>query len=305
MSVESLGLLAALSGELQALVARTAPSVVSVEHHGSQGSGVILADDGYVITNSHVARCQKDEVWVRMAGHEPLRARRVGDDPATDLAVLRVEARGLPSLPLADTRRLEVGQLVVAIGNPLRFERSVSLGVVSAVERSLPGPNGGLFEGLIQTDAAINPGNSGGPLLDAVGAVVGINTAVIPRAHGLGFAIPAHTASWVTAVLIARGRIDRPYLGIAARGEELRGALVGEAGQPRALRVHGVSAGTPAESAGLKAGDLLLRAETTPVFGIDDLQRTMVLSGADELTLELLRNRERRSMRVRPARRAA
>jgi S1-C subfamily serine protease len=109
----------------------------------------------------------------------------------------------------------------------------------------------------------------------------------------------------VTAVLIARGRIDRPYLGIAARGEELRGELVGEAGQPRALRVHGVSAGTPAESAGLRAGDLLLRAETTPVFGIDDLQRTMVLSGADELTLELLRNRERRSTRVRPARRAA
>ena len=290
-----------LSRDLEELVARTAPSVVSVEHGHGQGSGVIVAGDGYVITNSHVARSASDDRRVRLASGEDLGARLIGDDPASDLAVLRVEARDLPSLPLAHERRLRVGQLVVAIGNPLRFERSVSLGVVSAIERSLPGPRSppGLLEGLVQTDAAINPGNSGGPLLDATGAVVGINTAIIPYARGLGFAIPAHTASWILPVLMQRGRIDRPLLGIQARGEDLGYSLAGEVGQTRAVRVHGVADGSPAASAGIRRGDLLLIANGSPVHGIDDLQRVMVLSGRPELELGVWRDKSKFTLSAR------
>ncbi len=251
-----------LSRDLEELVARTAPSVVAVEHHDGQGSGVIVAGDGYVITNSHVARSSSDDRRVRLASGEELAARLVGDDPASDLAVLSVDARGLPSLPLADERRLRMGQLVVAIGNPLRFERSVSLGIVSAIERSLPGSRSapGLLEGLVQTDAAINPGNSGGPLLDATGAVVGINTAIIPYARGIGFAIPAHTASWIASVLIRDGEVRRPFLGISARGEDLDPTYARAAGHGRAVRVMEVVSGSPAETAGLRAGDVILAA---------------------------------------------
>ena len=175
--------LSEFSDELESLVESSAPSVVAVEHGRGQGSGIIVSGDGYVITNAHVVHGRTGRLSVRLAGGEELPAEVVGEDHASDLAVLRVFAGGLPSLSLDESRRLRVGQLVLAIGNPLRFERSVSLGVVSAIDRSLPGPGRRPFEGLVQTDAAINPGNSGGPLLDARGAVVGINTAVIPRAQ--------------------------------------------------------------------------------------------------------------------------
>src|SRR5688572_5154748 len=175
--------LAELSRELEELVGRTALSVVAVEQRQGQGSGIVFASDGYVLTNSHVVRGPR-QVRVRLGNGEDLRGEVVGDDPASDLAVVHVSSHGLPALPLVESRRLSVGQLVVAIGNPLRFERSVTLGVVSALDRTLPGPGGRAFEGLVQTDAAINPGNSGGPLLDGNGAVVGINTAMIPYARG-------------------------------------------------------------------------------------------------------------------------
>jgi len=193
-----------------------------------------------------------------------------------------------------------VGQLVVAIGNPFRFERSVSLGVISALDRSLPGPRGGLFEGLIQTDAAINPGNSGGPLLDADGSVLGINTAIIPWAQGIGFAIPAPTASWVAGVLIHEGEVRRPFLGIAARSEELQGELSRSTGRNRAVRVLRVGADSPAQSAGLKKGDLLLSANGRTVSSIDDLQRVMVLSGQAEVRLEVYRGERREELLARP-----
>jgi S1-C subfamily serine protease len=324
-------LLAQLSRELEALVARTAPGVVGVEHRQGQGSGMVLTGDGYVLTNAHVVAGAAAEagsgagrsgprrpgrsdrsgrrtagasgIRVRLPGGETVPAERVGSDARTDLAVLRVDASmpacaGLRSLPLAGGR-LVVGQLVVAIGNPLRFERSVSLGVVSAIDRSLPGPDG-IFEGLVQTDAAINPGNSGGPLVDAEGAVVGINTAVIPYAQGIGFAIPASTATWVAAVLMRRGEVRRPLLGIAARGEELAPRAAAAAGQPRAVRVLEVGSGSPAAQAGLLAGDRLLRAGTSALGSVDDLQRVMVLAEAPEVDLEVLRGEGRRSLRVRP-----
>ena len=161
------------------------------------------------------------------------------------------DTRGPPPLQLADSRGVQVGQLVMAIGNPLGLDRSVSLGVVSALYRELP-TRDGVLEGLIQTDAAVNPGHSGGPLLDMDGRVVGINTAMLTPARGIGFAVPAHTASWVAAVLIQHGEVRRPYLGIRARSEELEPALARDAGQARGVRVVGVEPGTPAAAGGLE-----------------------------------------------------
>jgi len=292
--------LSEFSDELEALVASAAPSVVAVEHARGQGSGIIISSDGYVITNAHVVQGRPGPISVRLAGGEELTAEVVGEDAPSDLAVLRIFARALPSLALEEARRLRVGQLVLAIGNPLRFERSVSLGVVSAIERSLPGPGRRPFEGLVQTDAAINPGNSGGPLLDARGSVVGINTAVIPRAHGLGFAIPAHTAAWVAAVLIRDGRIERPLIGIAAQGVDLLPKLAEELGQVRAVRVHAVADNSPARAARLQAADLLLAANDTALFSVDDLQRVFVLSGGAEVSLRLVREGHSLLVPVRP-----
>jgi S1-C subfamily serine protease len=268
----------------------------------------VLAPDGLVLTNAHVARGGGGRLGVRLPGGDAARAERVGEDPRTDLAVIRVEARGLSPLPLAD-RSLRVGELVIAIGNPLGFERTVTLGVVSALHRQLPSPAGPL-DGLVQTDAAVNPGNSGGPLLDAEGRVAGVTTAMVPWAHGLAFAIPARTAAWVAAVLLRDGTVRRPFLGIAARGEDLAPDLARTLGRERALRIVRVEAASAADQGGLREGDLLLSASGSPVEGVDDLQRALVLAGAPEVTLELAREGVLRTLAVRPdpaprARRAA
>src|SRR6185436_8096832 len=184
-----MGLLRDLSNELGELVARAAPAVVGIRHRRGQGSGVILTPDGYVLTNAHVAR-GAGRATVRLPDGSESEAEAVGADERTDLAVVRTKADGLPTLVLPDQRQVRVGELVVAIGNPLGLERSVTLGVVSALHRDLP-TRDGVLEGLIQTDAPVNPGNSGGPLLDADGVVAGITTAMLPWARGIGFAIPA------------------------------------------------------------------------------------------------------------------
>jgi S1-C subfamily serine protease len=298
-----MGVLEQLSGELEALVARAAPAVVHILHRRGQGSGVVLAPDGYLLTNAHVVRGAREPRVLFPAGGEAA-ARLVGRDPRTDLAVLRVERAGLPSLALAERHEIAVGRLVVAIGNPLRFERSVSLGVISALDRSLPAPDGSLLEGLIQTDAAINPGNSGGPLVTMSGMVAGINTAIVPFAQGIGFAIPAHTASWVAAVLIRKGEIVRPVLGVSAMGTDLTVEERAALGQPRAIRIHAVEAGSPADRAALREGDLVLTAQGQPLASIDDLQRVMVLSEEAELELELAREGRRERRRIRPVRAA-
>ncbi len=292
------------STELAELVARASPGVVGLERRRGQGSGVALSSDGYVLTNAHVAG-RGGPLAVRLAGGEQARGEVVGSDERTDLAVVRTEARGLATLPLAEDRSLRVGELVLAIGNPLGFERSVSVGVVSALYRALPTPRGGLLDGLVQTDAAVTPGNSGGPLLDAEGRVVGVTTAMIPFASGMGFAVPARTASWVAAVLMQHGEVRRPFLGIAVRGEELAPALAREVGHPRGVRVLRVEAGTPAERAALAEGDLLLFANGSPLDTLDDLQRVLVLSAPPEVELEILRGGERRRLSIRPAARAA
>jgi S1-C subfamily serine protease len=293
--------LAALSNDLADLVARAAPSVVGLEHRRGQGSGVVLAPDGWILTNAHVAR-GSGPLRIRLSGSRVARAEVAGHDERTDLAVVRTDARDLPALPLAE-RRLRVGEIVLAIGNPLGFERSVTAGVVSALHRNLPaGPRGrgGVLEGLVQTDAAVNPGNSGGPLLDAEGRVVGITTAMLPWARGIGFAVPAHTASWIASVLMTDGQVRRPFLGITARGEDLEPADAREAGHGRGVRVLEVLAGSPAEGAGLRSGDLLVRVAGAPVETLDDLLRAMVLGHPAELSLDTLRSGARRAVLIRP-----
>jgi serine protease Do len=293
--------LGALSEALQQLVARVGRAVLGIEHGRGAGTGVVVAKDGYLLTNHHVAGSGRN-LRVRLAEGETAAGELIGSDPATDLAVVRVRDAGLVQLPLADANGIAVGQLVVAIGNPFRFERSVSLGIVSALDRSLPGPNGTLFEGLIQTDAAINPGNSGGPLVNAQGEVVGINTAVIPWAQGMGFAVSARTANWVTSVLMARGQVQRRYLGIAARSEQLSPTVAATTGQPKAVRVIQVQGGSPAETAGIRPEDLVLGVHGEAVGNVDDVHRLMVTRGLDVVPVALWRKDAREFVTVVPSR---
>jgi S1-C subfamily serine protease len=287
-----MSLLREISRDLGDLVARSAPGVAGLRHGQGQGSGVVVTPDGYVVTNSHVARA-KGPLHVHLPGGGHVVGRLVGADDRTDLAVVKVDASSLATLALPDTVTVRVGEIVVAIGNPLGLERSVSLGVVSALHRDLP-TRDGVLEGLLQTDASVNPGNSGGPLLDTGGAVAGITTAMLPWARGIGFAIPSRTASWVAAVLIRHGQVRRPYLGIAARAEEL-------AAGARAVRVLRVEPGTPAASAGLRGQDVLLAANGQDLRALDDLQRVMVLSAPAEISLDVLRGGEHRVVAIRPS----
>ncbi len=291
--------LEAFSSDLADLVARASPSVVGVEHRRGQGSGVVLAQDGFVLTNAHVAAGGGGPLRVRLPGARAGRGEVVGADERTDLAVVRADAGDLPALPLS-TRRLRVGEIVVAIGNPLGFERSVSTGVVSALHRNLQAPRNGILEGLVQTDAAVNPGNSGGPLVDASGAVVGITTAMLPWARGIGFAIPAHTADWVASVLIREGRVARPFLGVAARGEDLEPALAAALGRTRAVRILEVVVGSPAADAGLRKDDLVVDAAGATVETLDDVVRAMVLGHPPEIEIGILRAGRRETLAIRP-----
>ena len=258
----------------------------------------MLAQDGFVLTNAHVA-AGGGPLRVRLSGSRAVAGELVGTDERTDLAVVRAAATDLPALPLAE-RRLRVGEVVVAIGNPLGFERSVSLGVVSALHRNLGAPRGEVLEGLVQTDAAVNPGNSGGPLLDARGAVVGVTTAMLPWARGIGFAVPATTAGWVASTLIHEGAVRRPLLGVAARGEDLEPAASRELGRSRAVRVLEVVQGSPAAAAGVRRGDLVVGAAGGAVETLDDVVRAMVLGHPEEIALDVLRDGARHVLRIRP-----
>jgi S1-C subfamily serine protease len=238
------------------------------------GSGVIIAPDGYVLTNSHVVH-DASRLEVSLEDGRTFPAHLVGSDPASDLAVIRVDATNLPHAPLGDSDRLQVGQLVVAIGNPLGFQATVTAGVVSALGRSLRGQSGRLIEDLIQTDAALNPGNSGGPLVDTRGRVVGINTAIIQGAQGICFAIPADTARWIVGLLIRDGKINRAYLGIAGEPRPLPRYAAREHGLGDApgVGVIQVLAGGPAERAGVRAGDVIVSLADTRVTSVDDVHR--------------------------------
>ena len=267
------------------------------------GSGVLLAPDGYALTNSHVVH-GAERLEVTLTDGRTLGATLVGDDPATDLAVVRAEATGLPYAPLGDSTGLRVGQLVIAIGNPLGFQSTVSAGVVSALGRTLRGAGGRLIENVIQTDVALNPGNSGGPLVDSHAQVVGINTAIIAMAQGISFAIPAATARWVLPQLMAQGRVRRAWLGLTAQPRPLDRRLVRALGlsQDRAIEVVGVESGGPAAEAGLAEGDIIVAVEGLALTRIDDLHRFLAEWPIGRaLTLAIVRGAGRREIGVRPA----
>jgi S1-C subfamily serine protease len=304
----SSGSLAHFSDELVELAEKASRSVVGVEHGRGSGSGTVLTPDGYVLTNHHVVK-GASRVEVSYSDGEIASAEVLGFDEKTDLAVLQALGNlKSPHLPLVDKRRVKVGQIVVAIGNPFRFERSVSLGLVSALDRSLPGGRGQgqvtMLEGLIQTDAAINPGNSGGPLVSVQAEVVGINTAIVPFGQGLGFAVPSYTASWVAGELIRKGRVHRRYLGISASSIDLPARVSRATEKKRAVLIHSIASGSPAERAGLKRGDLLLVADELELWNLDDLQRVLSLGEARVVKLDTYRSGKALVTQVTPDDRA-
>jgi S1-C subfamily serine protease len=303
-------LLDAYSRTVIDVVDSVSPAVVRLDvtpsgqaRQGGSGSGVIVSPDGLVLTNSHVVG-GTSRLRVTTADGQSLTAVVVGDDPDTDLALLRVnESVTLPFAPLGDSRHLRRGQLVIAIGNPLGFESTVTAGVVSALGRSLRARTGRLIDDLIQTDAALNPGNSGGPLVSSRGEVVGINTAIIVGAQGICFAIAANTAKFVLGELVRHGRVRRAYIGISAAKTALPRRLRHEAGvvQESAVVVAGVEPASPADRAGLVAGDMLLSLDGQAVTGADDLIR--ILTGekiGGKVEIELLREHKRQQVSLEP-----
>ncbi len=266
------------------------------------GSGVIIAPDGYVLTNSHVVH-GATHVDVHLSDGRTLSSEVVGDDPPTDLAVVRVPEGSLPAATLGDSSRLRVGQLVITMGSPLGFQATVTAGVVSALGRTLRAESGRLIENVIQTDAALNPGNSGGPLADARGLVVGINTAVIAGSQGLCFAIPVNTATWVASQVIRQGRVQRAYLGVTAQTVTLdrRIAVASRVAAATAVRVMEVQPGSAAAAAGLRPGDLIVGADGRPVATLDDLLAAVGGHAVGtRLTLDVLRGDGRHAIPAYP-----
>jgi S1-C subfamily serine protease len=279
-------LLDAYSRAVIAVVRKIGPAVVSVigpadDPRGGVGSGFLLTPDGYAMTNSHVAHGRRKLRTITPDG-DTLDAELVGDDPATELALLRLSARDLPYAELGDSESLQVGQLVIAMGNPLGFQSTVSTGVISALGRAMRGQEGRLIENVIQHTAPLNSGNSGGPLLDSRGRVIGVNTAIVAMAQGLGFAVPAKIAQWVLSELLTHGRVRRLSLGITATVTPLSRRVVQahDLLSDQAVEVVEVTPGGAAEAAGLWRGDLLVAVNGRIITGMDDLHQ--ILSGAPD-----------------------
>jgi S1-C subfamily serine protease len=287
------------------------PAVVSVQV-GQQreesivaagsGSGVIVTPDGYLLTNQHVVN-RAARVSIKLTNGDKVEARVIAEDASTDLAVLRARTSDLPAVSLLAKGGPRVGQLVVAIGNPFGFEATVSAGVISAHGRTLRGADGRLIEGVVQHTAPLNPGNSGGPLVDARGRVVGINTAIIAAAQGIGFAVPASTAEWVISEVLTNGRVRRAYLGIAGRTRRLDRRLV------RALALQTESAleivarepATPAANSDLRVGDIILAAQSQNIASVDALHRFLSRWPIGEsLQLSVLRRTQLLQMDIVP-----
>jgi S1-C subfamily serine protease len=303
----------AYSEAVVSAVDEVGPSVVKVDAGGT-GSGFVFATDGLILTNSHVVSRAK-RIGVSLPDGRDLVADLVGDDPHTDLAVLRVSAPDLVAAPFGDSSTLKPGQLVIAIGNPFGFQHTVTAGVVSALGRSLPGPHarrprvGGsartvrLMENLIQTDAALNPGNSGGPLVTSAAHVVGVNTAVILGGQGIAFAVPINTARYVVSSLLRDGRVRRSHLGVAGQDVQIPRLLVRLHQLPgdRGVTITAVSEGTAAAEAGLRPGDLIVDFGGEPVKGVDDLHRLLTEDRIGHLTpIRILRRGELRRILVTP-----
>ena len=297
------------------------PSVVSIEVHppepppgepvpvdprrlpqGGSGSGFVFTPDGFILTNSHVIH-GAGQIWVSFPEGLRYKADLIGDDPETDLAVIRITAPQLVPAPLGDSRDLCVGQVVVAIGNPYGFQATVTSGVVSALGRSLRSRSGRLIDNVIQTDAALNPGNSGGPLVTTRGEVVGVNSAMIMPAQGICFAIAINTVKLVAAQLIREGRVRRSAIGVAGQSVPVarRVARFHRLPVESGVRVEMVEPDSPAQRAGLSPGDVIVAFGESPVRGIDDLQALLTDKEVGvESSLTVLRGVERLHFQVVP-----
>ena len=301
-------LLDAYSGAVTAAVARATPAVahLEVERGGrpaGSGSGFVVTSDGYLLTNSHVVH-GGDLVRATFPDGATTRAYLVGDDPDTDLALLQVHNRPAGQIELAASDALQVGQIAIAVGNPLGFGSTVTAGVVSALGRTLRGRSGRLIDDVLQTDAALNPGNSGGPLLDSRGRAIGVNTATIMGAQGLCFAVASNTARFVMGEILRHGRVRRAFLGLAGQTVPLGLGLARrlERATLTAVRVTEVGGGGPGERAGLRAGDLLLAVDGVELAGIDALHRLLTADRIGRsLAVRLLRGREILTLPVLPA----
>ncbi len=307
-------LLDAYSRAVVSAAEKVSPSVVKIEvthrvrtRQGERearggGSGFVFTPDGVILTNSHVVH-GATEIAVSLNDGRHLPATILGDDPATDLAVIRIDAPGVLAAPLGDSKHLRVGQLVVAIGNPFGFQYTVTAGVVSALGRSLRSQSGRLIDDVIQTDAALNPGNSGGPLVTSDGHVAGVNTATIMMAQGLCFAIGINTAKFVASRLLRDGRIRRSYIGIEAQSTPLNRRVVRFHDLPveSGVVVLSVESHAPAQSAGLREGDVIIGIAGKDVGGIDDLHRVLSdLPAGVSTELTILRRTEKVSLRIVP-----
>ena len=292
------------------------PSVVNIEvdkaargrHHnsppefGGSGSGFVFTPDGFALTNSHVVHGAR-KIKVTFADGESFPAELIGDDPDTDVAVIRIDAPDLVAVTLGDSGTLRVGQLAIAVGNPYGFQATVTAGVVSALGRSLRSQSGRLIDNIIQTDAALNPGNSGGPLVNSHGEVIGVNTATILPAQGLCFAIPINTAKFITGLLIRDGKVRRSYLGVAGQNVPLPRRVVRYyqfAVESGVLAVS-VEPDSPARDAGLREGDVIVAFDGKPTKGIDDLHKLLTApQSGQRATLTVLRGFEKLTVEIVP-----
>ncbi len=266
------------------------------------GSGMIIAPDGYILTNDHVVH-QAEQLTATLADGGRLAAILVGTDPGTDLALIRANASSLPYGTLGDSSLLQVGQLVIAIGNPFGFQSTVSTGVVSALGRALRSREGRLIENIVQHTAPLNPGNSGGPLVDSRGRVVGVNTAIIAMAQGIGFSIPSNTAKWVVSQLLTQGRVRRSFLGIAGRPRQLNRRLVRyhKLASDQAVEVISVDPRGPAGQAGMKEGDFIIAMDEHSITSVDDLHHFLAEWPIGcPVTLTLLRGQEEVKLDIIP-----
>jgi S1-C subfamily serine protease len=308
------------SRTITSVAEQVSPSVVRLDVEGARpagpsrrrdsgagsGSGFVFTPDGYVLTNSHVVSGARKIALTTLDGRR-LPAVLVGDDPDTDLAVVRAFAGDLPPVTFGDSSALRVGQIAVAVGNPYGFDCTVTAGVVSALGRALRTQTGRLVDDVIQTDAALNPGNSGGPLCDGQGRVIGVNTAMILPAQGICFAIAANIATFVIGKLIHEGRVRRAFLGVSGQTVPLHRRVVRFHNLPveSAAFVASIEPASPAAHAGLREGDLIVGFAGQPIGGVDDLHRLLTEDRAGQPhPLEIMRGTERLTLSVRPTLRA-
>jgi S1-C subfamily serine protease len=312
-------LLDSYSQAVTAAVESVSPSVVNVEVHQAfqttgrtrsgeprerrgGGSGFVFTPDGLILTNSHVVH-DATRIEVTLADGRRAPAHTVGDDPATDLAVIRIDAAGLQAVRLGDSQQLRPGQMAIAIGNPYGFQSTVTAGVISALGRSLRSYSGRLIEDVIQTDAALNPGNSGGPLVDSRGQVIGVNTATILPAQGICFAIGINTAKFVASRLLRDGRIRRSYIGVSAQTVPIHRRVVRfyDLARESGVVVVGIEDRSPARTAGVREGDVIVALDDKPVAGVDDLHRLLTDAqvGA-RCALTIIRHTERLILPIFP-----